>query len=106
MTRPPNSPWSALVDACSTTLGRWLTFCLAVCLPYLVTGLFSGVGLFSALPLVVVGSMLTGWGLLIYPALLLGGILYVRFEPSRWLLLLPATVSALDLWRVSHAFRK
>ena len=58
------------------------------------------------MPLVVLGSMLSGWGLLIYSGLFLGCFLYVRFEPSRWLLLVPLAVSALGLWRVSHVFRK
>ena len=105
MNHPSHHPLSALADACSATVSRCLSFGLAVCLPYIVLGLFTPSGL-SALPLVVLGSTLTGWGLLIYPALCLGCFLYVRFEPSRWLLLLPLTVSALDLWRVSHAFAK
>lgn len=105
MNHPRHNPLSALADACSATMGRCLTFCLAVCLPYLVLGFCTGTGL-AALPLIVLGSALTGWGLLVYPALFLGCFLYVRFEPSRWLLLLPLAISGLDLWRVSQAFAK
>ncbi len=105
MNNPPNSPLSGFVDAFSSTLGRCLAFCLAIVLPYLVLGLFFSVGL-SVLPLVVFGSVLTGWGLLIYSALFLGGFWYVRAELSRWWLLVPVAVCSLDLWRVSHAFAK
>lgn len=106
MDKFPVSPLVIVLNACGTTFGRYMAFAAAVWLPYVALGVWAWDGsAMAAMPLIVLVSLCTGWGLLLYPILLAGCFAYVRFDLSPWWLPPVALLSALDLWRVNHLFK-
>jgi hypothetical protein len=102
----PSSPWEALQSALQTLLGRTISFFLACSLGggsgYVLCEWIRGEGIFStkevllAMAVMPLGllSLLTSYGLIVFPACLLIGFLFIRYELSFAWLLLPFSLIA------------
>lgn len=78
--------------------GRAMACGVAILAPYLFLGLYAeGAALF---PIVVLYSVATGWGLIVYTALLIFYTWFVSGEAPYYLLGVPLVISGMDLWRV------
>jgi hypothetical protein len=79
-------PLDTFVEAATSVWGRALSFAAVIC----AAGFFSfGLSLDSVgyLPAVMVASVWAGWGMILYPILLLGFTLYITREVSPlWLI--------------------
>lgn len=91
-------PPDTFYHAVRSVWGRTLSCGLAILVPYLFLGLHAdGIAL---LPIVVVYSVATGWGILVYPFLLIFYAWFLREESSFRYLIVPLVVSGIDLFRV------
>ena len=79
-------PLDTFVEAATSVWGRALSFAAAICTAgFLAFGL--SLETVGYLPAVMVASVWAGWGILLYPMLLLGFTLYVTREVSPlWLI--------------------
>ncbi|MEM6886393.1 MAG: hypothetical protein AAF571_15335 [Verrucomicrobiota bacterium] len=98
-------PLSVFTDAISGLFGRVLIFnlsaCFGLCIPYW----FQKILLwpweaFIYLPGLVIWSLFTGYGLLLYPGLILLMIIYAWKELPHWVIIFPFLAVLYDTLRI------
>lgn len=94
-----SDPLEAICDALSTVWGRALSYVgVILAASFFACGMVYGIDLnpLAILPLVVVASIASGWGIILYPLILIGFAIYISCDVNPFCLILLFLACSLD----------